>query len=320
MKLGGVLTWGVPASALVLAGYLYFSPSEKVSLVDKQDATQRTTAAPEEPMDAAILTAPSEGVGARPQALTFDDKREFREAQDLWSFAEQLLERAKAGEANAQYHLFRALSYCDTLYPFYFGRKGKRRTLDEGLQLASMRYGLSSDEARDVYHRCDRIEGAEAHPFGSANEWLEAAQRAGHALAMIDSAKLLATKAAVSGTIDAANSRKEAVRLAMEALASREPEVIFKFGDLATLFFGDTERASEMQWVWRLAACDRGYDCTSSAEWLKFQCRFDYNCQPNDDGVEYIRRNNSQNFDSIQSKAKDLSASLDANDLAGLFE
>lgn len=75
-----------------------------------------------------------------------------------------------------------------------------------------------------------------------------------------------------------------------------------------------------MQWVWRLAGCDRGYDCTPSADWLKFQCRFDYNCQLDDDGIEYIKRNNSQTFGSIQAKARELNPKLDANNLEGLFD
>jgi hypothetical protein len=113
--------------------------------------------------------------------------------------------------------------------------------------------------------------------------------------------------------------RIEAKRLALQALHSKDPQVVFQFADLPLLFLDDPEKASEAMWTWRLAACQRGYDCGANADWLAVMCRFDYNCQPQDDGVEFIRRNNSQNFDALEKKAAELNAKLDSDEYDSLF-
>ena len=64
--------------------------------------------------------------------------------------------------------------------------------------------------------------------------------------------------------------------------------------------------------AWRLAACRRGYDCSQQAEWLRFHCGMDFNCQPYESGIDYIRRNNGADFDELERRAGELNAKLDA--------
>jgi len=181
------------------------------------------------------------------------------------------------------------------------------------MQWASTRVGLKADDARATLEKCGRLQES-SHPFGTANEWLSASKENKFDLAMIDSALQLALKAGVSGATEHVEMRDEAKRLALEALKSKDPEVIFDMGDLAGLFVGDMQKASQEQWVWRLAACKRGYECGQNAEWYQHQCRFDTNCQPYESGVDFIRRANSEDFEEIDRLSNELNAKLDADD------
>jgi hypothetical protein len=237
----------------------------------------------------------------------------FHASTDLWQFAQSILPAAEAGDPAAQYYLSRTLKYCDDNFRFYFVRGNKRRTLDEGMQWASTRTGLKAEEAREVHARCSRLQET-LHPFGTADAWLSASKETGIRLAMIDTARQLAVKAGFSGATEHVEMRNEAKRLALRALESKDPQVIFDMGDLAALFVGDMKKASQEQWVWRLAACKRGFECGQDAEWIQLQCRFDPNCQPYESGVDFIRRVNSEDFDDIERLANDLNARLDAGD------
>ncbi|MEO8019566.1 MAG: hypothetical protein ABI769_17280 [Pseudomonadota bacterium] len=244
----------------------------------------------------------------------------FESATDLWDFAASVHDAASAGDPEAQYYLAHALKYCADGYRFYFIRGNKRRTLDEALQWASTRSSTSIDEVREIFEKCRRLADAPDKPFGDSSDWLKASKDAGYDLAMIESAQSLATKAGVSGASEDVEMRNEAKRLALAALRTGRPEVIFTFGDFASLFVGNAREASQEQWVWRLAACERGFDCSHGAEWVRFQCRFDFNCQPQDDGIAFIHRNNSEDFDELQRRARELNEKLDAgkyDDLLG---
>jgi hypothetical protein len=259
-------------------------------------------------------TAASEAGGDAAQ--TFESR--FHASADLWQFAESMHPAAKAGDPAAQYYLSRTLKYCDDNFRFYFVRGNRRRTLDEGMQWASTRPGLKAEEAREVHARCSRLQKT-SHRFGTAGEWLSASKEKGFSLAMIDTARQLAVAAGVSGATEHVELRNEAKRLALRALESKDPQVVFDMGDLAALFVGDMKKASQEQWVWRLAACKRGYECGQDAEWIQLQCRFDPNCQPYESGVDFIRRMNSEDFDEIERLANDLNARLDAGDF-GWFD
>jgi hypothetical protein len=240
-------------------------------------------------------------------------KARLDESSDIRGFAEDTLPAAKAGDPAAQYYLSRALDYCEREYRFYFIRGQKRRTLDEAMQWASTRPALKAEDAREVHDKCKRLQ-AGPHPFGTSTQWLVASKDNGYALAMMDAAVQLSVKAAVSGATETVEMRNEAKRLALKALASKDPEVIFAMGDLSGLFLGDLQKASIEQWVWRLAACKRGYECGQNAEWYQQHCRFDANCQPYESGIDFIRRSNSEDFDEIDRRANDLNAQLDADD------
>lgn len=240
-------------------------------------------------------------------------------SRDYLAFAASLLADAKAGDASAQYYLAYSLHYCDELYAFYFVRGTRRRTLDEAMQWASTRIGLSADEARLVHERCHELESRDPPPFGSFDQWFKLAAESGQPLAQMHLATKLFLKAVGSDTPEGIRQNQEARELALQALRSKDPEVVFQAADLALLFYGDDVKAAEEQWVWRVAACKRGLDCGPDSDWKKMACKYDYNCQPHEDVLELVRRYNYQRYDTIDRKAAELNEKLDANQFDSLF-
>jgi len=238
----------------------------------------------------------------------------LKHATDYLEYAKNTIDAARRSDHEAQYYLSQALHYCDSGYRMYFDRYGKRRTLDEALQWASTRSTMSANEAKQVYERCHRLmdEGHRAD-FGKSADWVEQSSNGGFPLGKVAMARSLLVEAGSNGVDTEASRRNDAKKLAIEALHSKNPDVVWQMGDVAPSFVGDVERANKEQWAWRIAACERGYDCGKGADWLAFACRFDPNCQPYETGVDVMRRMIGPDFDEIEQRAKELNARLDAD-------
>lgn len=324
MTLRQVVLWGCAAGALALVAFFLFFRGSGASPGTAQPDMGVSRSVATEPN---AQTAPMAAAGAvveKPAGQIVQNppeslKAKLDRSRDFLAFAASILEDAKAGDANAQYYLAYSLQYCDFFYDFYFVRGNKRRTLDEAMQWASTRVGLSADEARLVHERCHELRSMDPPPFGGFDQWLNVAAASGHPLARIHLANELSAKVGVSGTPEDIKNKQEAKELTLQALRSKDPEVIFQAADLAMLFLGDDVKADEAQWVWRVAACKRGLDCGPNSDWIKMACKYDYNCQPQDNVLDLIRRYNSQRYDTIDRKANELNEKLDANKFDSLF-
>jgi len=239
----------------------------------------------------------------------------LRTSQDYFELARSLYPAAKGGDHQAQFELYQALKYCDDEFRAYFERRDRQLTLEEAMQRAARASpAMSVDDAREVFARCQRLKDKSlaSPPFGDSDDWLLAASNGGYPLAQITLAEDLFMESGAGGEITDIAKREEAKRLAAEALRSKDPAVLWKRADLVLMYSSDTTGESQEQWVWQVAACQRGYDCSASAEWHKWYCRFDYACQPYETVLDYIRRVRSEDFDEIEQKARDLNARLDA--------
>ncbi len=171
--------------------------------------------------------------------------------------------------------------------------------------------GLSADEAREVYTRCQRLKDKSlaSPPFGDSDDWLLAASNGGYPLAQVTLASELFGESLIGA--DDNGKREEAKRLAALALRSKDPAVLWESADLVLLYSHDGDDTSQQQWIWRVAACQRGYDCSPSGDWRGY-CRFDNACQPYETALDWIRRIHGEDFDEIEQKARELNAKLDA--------
>ena len=250
-----------------------------------------------------------------------DIRAQFRASKDYWEFAERIHEAAKHGDGASQYYLGLALNTCDFLYRYYFlaqesGSPARLRTLDEAQQLTATQAGsaYSSDDVRDIQSRCQRIMSTTPPPFGVASDWMEAAIKSAYPLAQANAAMnsvLVAKNSPDPGRSRAA--RNEALALVVDALRSKDAEVILALASPVVYFAGDEPGAGLKQhWTWVMAAYLREPDNASQAEWTKEHCRFDSQCHPDDRIIDIIRRGAGNDFDEIERRARELNQKIDA--------
>lgn len=266
----------------------------------------------------AVVRAPTE---SRTDVEEMPDYRaRLEDSRDYWEFAEALYVPARQGDAAAQYWLSRALAYCESLYDWYFivhldNGAVRQRTLDEAQQLTAARPVFTADDIRDIQKRCQRLRSEEVPPFGNSGEWLESATQANYPMAQASAALGMALQGRQPDDEVARGARDEARRLALEALRSRDPNVMAQMGDVAANLARDSTEARRQQWVWPLAACLRESPCESLAEWLRLFCNVDTQCQPFETPVDVIRRQAGNDFDAIERRARELNDKLDAGTL-----
>jgi hypothetical protein len=245
-------------------------------------------------------------------------------SDDYWEFANSVYAAARQGDPAAQYYLYSALTYCESLYDWYFvdhlaEGKTRHRTLDEAQQLTVTRKVFTPDDVRDIQKRCARLRTstAEYPPYGKSGEWLEAAIASGYPLAQAQAALSKALNSQQVTTPDNSGAtRDEARRLAMEALRNRDPLVMAQMGDVAAnLAADDPAESRKQQWMWPLAACLRETKCDSMAEWMRIFCNIDTQCQPFETPIDVIRRQAGNDFYEIERRARELNEKLDAGTL-----
>ena len=256
-----------------------------------------------------------------PPAETPDYQARMRAAQDYWDFAQSLFAKAQQGDAAAQYYLSSALSYCESLYDWYFivhlsNGAVRHRTLDEAQQLTAARPVFTPDDVRDIQSRCQRLRSAEPPPFGTSAEWREAATAADYPRAQASAALVQALQGHGRDVESSRAARDEARRLAFDALRTRDPNVMAQLGDVAAnLSADDPAEARKQRWVWPLAACQREANCKSMSEWMRLFCNIDTQCQPFETPVDVIRRQAGNDFDEIERRARELNQKIDAGTL-----
>jgi hypothetical protein len=321
----GVLT--IICAALVMAGVWWWAREPLPEAVPVQGQQSRVTAAAPEPTRTparqpnASVREPAAPDQPAPPAETVDYQARMRAADDYWDFAQSLHAKAQQGDAAAQFYLASALSYCESLYDWYFivhqaNGAVRHRTLDEAQQLTATRPVFTPDDVSDIQKHCQRLRGAERPPFGSSREWMDAAIAANYPRAQASAALGKALQGRSRDSEVSRAARDEARHLAFDSLRTRDPNVMAQLGDVAANLAGDdAAEARKQQWVWPLAACQREPDCKSMSEWKRLFCNIDTQCQPFETPVDVIRRQAGNDFDEIERRARELNEKIDAGTL-----
>jgi hypothetical protein len=234
-------------------------------------------------------------------------------ASDYLEFGRSLLPAARSGDHAAQFYIFRALEYCTMEYRAYFGRGPVWRTLDDAMQLATTRWPYDSELVRTVYSRCHTLVETGATEFGEREEWLRMASDGGYPLAQVTHAQN--QWRAKSGADDEATLAARR-RLAGQALRSRDPAVVSAIADVILVPEGQGYEWDFL--AWRLAACQRGFDCSRQSDFVKWTCYADTNCQPYETATDLIRRVTGNDFPDVEARARWINEKLDAGDWEAL--
>jgi hypothetical protein len=270
-----------------------------------------------------VPTAPAKAL----PAVTRDLRREFRDAKNYADYADSVRAGAQGGDSSAQFFLSEALRYCRQNLSRFFIAHGKPvRTLGEAQARWASRPAGYQQEIVEVYERCHAyLEDPErSSQLDEWSEWLDKAANSGVPLAEGTKADVLRTSALTARlSLDSAvrvdpQTDAKAHTLALEALKSRDADVIW----LAAQFVDEREMSRDklgiLTGAWQLLACERGYDCSAQAEWVRTACNFDQLCNPGDTGRQYLERHLGDNLAAAKRLANEIGTTLNNGDWSKL--
>ena len=307
--------------AMMVAVYLWRPHGE--SLHKTSQPTPRS--APVDGHETAAAT-PSSGAGVKRMGDDTQKSTDYpallKASHDHWAFAERILPAARAGDANAQLYLWKALDECAQDNHRLFERRGQVLTLEQSLQQPSNRV-VPPDLIRRQYAQCHKFLTNDTSEFGNTAGWLAAATDSRQPVAqaitasqslMQQSADELALAAGVPNPSDqppvvSAMGPRE---LLLEAVQSRDPEVLFWIGDMQQLLDPASSDTSINRYAWMLLACQGGFDCTNSAQWVELNCGSEATCSSLTGPTDYIQHLSGANWPAVQQRAQDISAKLNA--------
>ncbi len=246
----------------------------------------------------------------------------LKTSTDYWEFANQLLGAAQSGEPESQYYLFRVLEYCRDRGSFFLKKGTKVLTPDEVLQYAARRT-IPQHFAQVAFDRCHEFLTDDSDGIGSEDKWLASAAKAGVPEAQADAAMKLIIFRQAKGMTDSGGEALPGYEsklpidetpesLLREAIKSRSPHVLARIADALPAIGNpnspdlDTERYALL-----LLACERGYDCTSDAEWVQASCGFNPHCSAYSDSTQRVMELAGSSWPAVQERAVELGQKID---------
>jgi hypothetical protein len=311
------------AAVLIAATAIYLWSSE--TAVKEAPAPQRASVPrvgnSQKKSDAVV---PSEAVSSSKGALTLvsNYKKLFAESHDYWDYAHKILPAAKAGNADAQFYLSRAIGRCDEENKMYFQHGGRRLTLDEGLQFAVQRH-LPIETAQSVFEKCHSFQDNDSTELGSAADWLAKATAAGQPIAQSTTASQMMAQEIQQDFSKAAGvpnpdttipiqNKADPRELLRAAVESKDPEVLFDIGEAQAFLDPANNDNNTVRFAWWLVACQRGLDCSANAEWVKNSCAGDPQCASANSPSDLVRSLAGDRWSDVEQRAQQISAKLDA--------
>lgn len=243
-------------------------------------------------------------------------------SKDYWEFAQSVLPAALQGDADAQFYLSRALEYCSENNRMFFERRGRQLSLGEAIEFAARRH-LSLETAQSVFDRCHRFQGQLSNQFGSAAEWLAKATSAGQPLAQASTAGKILEQRLRQNFVQAGGAPNPQQELAdktdprvllRDAVKSGEPEVYFRIGDVQGLLRPAATDSNIDRYAWILIACNRGFDCSYAAQWVRNSCGGDPQCESITHPEDLVRLLAADSWPAVQARAQQLEANLAIGD------
>lgn len=272
----GLLVGGAAVTVIAFAYWLHQRPVGRgASLTPPALATHpgisRNTGGENKNAGSAIAARP-----ARKPVLSILRDRLNNHDSDWYALAQEILPQAKAGNAEAQYVLFKTITGCDG-----GGRWGASAdSLEAARAAARLRYPDVPQVERAFemgYGRCHGFKAAEAKSLGDPWDWLTKAMDAGYgpALAAGGNARLLQdeAKAAVRAgstpnepTLNLPPIGGDATARELFAVAaqSADPEVLQQISTSINMLRPDLpeDELIRLRVAWAYVACQRGLDCT----------------------------------------------------------
>ncbi len=247
-------------------------------------------------------------------------------SRDYWNYALAILPAANAGNADAQFYLWKVIDFCGHPYNRWFedaSKPGRLMTLDDAMQEAASQ-NAALDIVQVMWDRCHRLRELDSGILGNKMDWLSQATKAGQPIAQATTARLrmLQDQAKQLVNAGATSTQKTAQppiagaldprQLLRDAVASKDPAVLYEIASVQALLHRTDSRAQNgINYVaWLYVACQRGLDCSSNADWVRLSCNPRIsNCEG---GTATLMNMAGDNWPAVEQRAQEINTLLDA--------
>jgi hypothetical protein len=243
----------------------------------------------------------------------------LKRSHSYLEFVRSTIDAARSGDRDAQYYLGKAIAFCDETYRSHFERKGRILALDEALAYAAQMH-KSNGLTQSIYDRCHDLKEQSAADFGNGTDWVARAASAGQPAAQATMAVLTFSQEAVRASGSAPGDSVPATTVVdkgadsraqlQAAVESGDPEALWKIGVAQGFLNQSFSDKVKNQLAWWLVSCQRGYDCSSGADWIELECQDDTYCTDGISGIDYIRKGSGADWPEVQQRAQDINAKL----------
>lgn len=270
------------------------------------------------PFPAPVSGAHSETL---PPTTAAGPRQRLRTAGDYFQLALSILPLARAGNAEAQYVIYKTFRQCQMGHEGYYARDFD--TVEKATEEAALR-NFSTEEAARLYRKCHGFFTPAMSALGDPWGWLQRATDAQYPAAQAataderllqDRLKAFAPPGAQLTDIAALSpigGNADPRVLLASALPSGDPEVLATIGQLQRVLYPDQPReVTHLNRVaWLYVACERGNDCSNLGPTSPINCTAtDTQCM----GVPSTLRAMAQdNWAPVQDRVNEINAALDA--------
>jgi hypothetical protein len=321
--------FATPIVLLVLAAALWFArggpgtsgPSSQATRTAVPDSTHLEPTSTKPAQATPRVDHPAaQNTSEESSTVTLADRLES--SRDYWALGNDLMLQAKAGDGQAQYYLYRVLEYCRDRAGFFLMKGNRVLPLDEALAGAAQR-NIPQQFAQLAIDRCHEFLSHDPAILGSEDHWLLLAVKNGVPEAQADAASKMITYDVLNKTD---RPRDEPVKgyerklpidatpesLFREAIKSKSPRVLAAISNVLPVIGPDSPDLKTERFALMLLACERGYDCTSNAEWVQASCSFNPQCAGYSDPTQHVMEAAGANWPAVQQRAAELGEKIDA--------
>jgi TPR repeat protein len=322
-----VIFWGVVVAAI--GGFAFVSWK---ALEPSPTTTTTTTAARQSPSTVEQTSAKPSTVGTKnsPVATKPEQslRQRFRESKDYAQFVASIAPLATAGNVEAQYLTAKSLRWCAEMSRLYFRKSnGEVRTLEEVQANAAARpSGLSPEAIAMIHTRCRGfLEDEDLHKMSLTwNQWLDKAADGGNPAAIALNASLLQTQLMLESHSSLPHPQRgvdaeaQARDLALSSVESGDPDAIFLMSDWVRAGERSEQATTTLVYAWKMLACQSGYDCGPTSDWMLSACSWDPQCADGRTYTDYLQRQLGSQYDDAVRLARSIGEAVAAKDTQAL--
>jgi hypothetical protein len=270
---------------LLIAGILICAASAIVAFIHFQGVPVTTevraiTTNPALPQSSATSVSATKKPVVKAQAdSAVDWEREFNVSSDYFSFVSKAARKAYAGDGRAALFISKALYLCLPIMREYSNSKDPQSDFDAGWSARTKAPQWILERARKDFQTCAGFLKADAFSglpdrtdgYKSVRYWSDESIKDGDASAQVQQAEDDIAKTVLEKSSDAKAKHFQSAQLAIDrAVGSQDPAALFQVGQL--LSSGHASNDPLQGFALSIAACNLGYDCTTTNAVLFNDC------------------------------------------------